>query len=53
MLKALMFVKREIVPGYNSSWENWKYHCYKKLAESDDDLEVGIFFLEGTLQGEV
>jgi hypothetical protein len=31
----------------------WKYHCYKKLAERDDDLEVGIFFLEaeGTLLG--
>jgi hypothetical protein len=29
----------------------WKYHCYKKLAERDDDFEVGIFFLEGTLQG--
>ena len=31
----------------------WKHHCYKKLAEKDDDLEVGFFFLYGTLQGEV
>ena len=57
LLKALIFVSRSlrgrlfqvtIVLGNHCYRE---YHCYKKLAERDDDLEVGIFFSEGTLQG--
>jgi hypothetical protein len=47
-------IKGRLFQVINSSWAKWKfekYHCYKKLSERDDDLEVGIFFLEGTLQG--
>ncbi len=29
-----------------------KHHCYRKLAEREDDLEDGFFFVLGTLQGE-